>query len=72
MTMAWGIEMLLNSQMHIDLMAMFEKEFKHMRLDREGKEMWPKCRIYQDGTTNALFLAYRSGCALGLAMGRDS
>ena len=62
--------MQLKSQEHIDLMAFFEKEYKHLRLDHEVKELWPRQRIYQDGHVNELFLAYRRGCAFGLVTGR--
>lgn len=50
---------------HYDLMANFEKLFKHRRLDKEDKAMWPKGVVYQDGEVNQLFLAYRHGYALG-------
>lgn len=58
---------MLNTQEHIDLMTMFEREFKG-RPDRESKEFWPKGRIYQDGQKNELFLAYRKGYALAKAV----
>ncbi len=55
---------------HIELMASFEREHKHRRLDREkNKEIWKKGRIYQDGQVNELFLAYRSGYVLGNVSG---
>ena len=63
---------MLNTAEHIDLMAMFEKEFRGRRLDRESKELWPMQRIYQNGETNELFLAYRRGYSLGKAVGRNS
>lgn len=46
-------------------MALFEREFKYERLDKEEKDMWSKGRIYRDGLVNKLFLAYRSGYSLG-------
>jgi hypothetical protein len=55
--------MTLKSQEHIDIMAMFEREFKGIRLDREAKHEWAKGHIYQSGETNNLFLAYRRGYA---------
>lgn len=61
---------MLLSKEHYDLMAQFEKEYKHLRLDREDKDLWVKCCIYQNGETNNLFLAYRKGYALG-CIGRD-
>lgn len=61
---------MLKSKEHIDLIAMFEREFSG-RKDKEPKEMWPKGHIYQDGQLNELFLAYRRGYAFGKAIGRD-
>lgn len=55
----------LFSKDHYELMAMFEKEFKHHRLDRERKELWSKGHIYENGETNFLFLAYRKGYSYG-------
>lgn len=63
---------LLKSQEHIDLMDMFEREFKGMRMDREDKSIWRMERIYQSGETNNLFLAYRRGYAFGKAVGPQS
>lgn len=56
---------MLQSKEHYDLLAMFEKEFKTMRLDKEAKELWQRGIIYQNGEVNKLFLAYRKGYALG-------
>lgn len=55
---------------HYDLMASFEREHKHCRLDREhDKAHWGKGHVYQDAHVNQLFLAYRQGYALGLVSG---
>jgi len=60
--------MTLLSKDHYDLMAMFEQEFKGLRLDREqDKTRWAKGNVYQSGETNQLFLAYRKGFAYGRA-----
>lgn len=56
---------MLGSKEHYELMYQFEKEFKHLRLDREDKELWEKGNIYQSGETNNLFLAYRQGYSFG-------
>ena len=61
---------MLNTAEHVELMQMFEKEFSGYRLDRENKDLWPMQRIYQNGETNTLFLAYRRGYALGKAVER--
>lgn len=65
-----GGDMQLKTQEHCDLMAQFEREFKGRRLDREDKSLWAKGRIYQDGETNTIFLAYRLGCAYGRSVER--
>lgn len=56
---------MLKTQEHVDLMSMFEREFKGRRLDKERKEFWTMGRVYQDGELNELFLAYRRGYAYG-------
>lgn len=62
----------IGTKEHAELMAMFEKEFKHRRLDREAKELWPQGAVYQDGHVNELFLAYRRGCSYGRTAERMS
>jgi len=54
---------------HYDLMEVFEVENKHRRLDREDKALWSKGYVYADGHVNNLFMAYRSGYALGVISG---
>jgi hypothetical protein len=58
---------MLKTQEHIDLIAMFEKEFSG-RFDKQSKSLWPMGRIYQDGQVNEQFLAYRKGYAFGKAV----
>ena len=55
---------------HYEMMDAFEREFRGMRMDREAKEWWAKGNIYQNGETNAAFLAFRKGVALGMALAR--
>jgi hypothetical protein len=63
-----GNEMTITSADHYEMIAMFEKEFQGMRLDKEAdKARWAKGNVYQSGETNALFLAYRRGAAYGRA-----
>lgn len=50
---------------HYDLMTQFEKSYSHCRLDREPKDNWASGNVYQDGQTNALFLAYLAGYSYG-------
>lgn len=63
---------MLNTKEHVDLIASFERNFKYERLDREPKDMWAKGRIYQSGTVNNLFLAYRMGYAFGKFVGSQN
>jgi hypothetical protein len=58
---------MVGSQEFYDLIAMFDREYKGSRLDKEAKEMWPKGYVYQHGEVNNLFLAYRKGFAYGKA-----
>lgn len=60
----------LASKEHVDLMDMFEREYRHMRLDREDQSLWSKGNVYQSGETNELFLAYRRGYAFAMAVAR--
>ena len=50
---------------HYDLMAEFEKNFKHLRLDKEEKSLWKDGHIYQDGEVNQLFKVFRLGYSYG-------
>lgn len=52
-----------------DLMDQFDRSGLGNRYDKEPKELWKKGRIYQNGETNALFKAYRTGYAFGKHMG---
>ena len=56
---------MLTSKEHYDIMAQFDKEFSHLRIEKEDKYLWPRGNVYQDGETNNLFLAYRKGYAYG-------
>lgn len=70
-TTATSTSMLVTKE-HIDLVDMFEREHKGcFRFDKETKAMWSRGIVYQDGTANMVFLAYRRGYAFGKAIGRD-
>jgi hypothetical protein len=59
-------EFTLIGREHYELMEHFEREFRGHRLDREkSKDRRARGNVYQSGETNALFLAYRRGYALG-------
>ncbi len=52
----------IGSKEHYELLAQFEKNFSHMRLDREqDKSLWKIGQVYEDGETNALYTAYILG-----------
>ncbi len=53
------------SKDHYELMTQFEKDFRHMRLDKEPKELWASKAVYRSGETNNMFLAYRAGVSYG-------
>lgn len=59
---------MLYTKEHQELMQMFERIYKAERLEREDKSDWASNRIYQDGTVNKLFLAFRQGVAYGKAI----
>ena len=60
--------MTIGSKEHYDILAAFEKEYSHLRLDREKKELWRMGQIYQNGEVNLLYRAFISGYALGKIM----
>lgn len=62
--------MKLNDREHYELMEFFDRQFKHLRLDKETKELWSKSRIYQNDDANKLFLAFRDGVAYGQLIAR--
>lgn len=57
---------------HYDIIEFFDRQHKHLRLDKEAKDLWVKGNVYQSGETNSLFLAFRAGVAYGKAVARDS
>lgn len=57
--------MTLLSKEHYELIAQFDKDFSHCRLDKEEKSLWSIGQIYQNGETNNLFKAYRMGHSYG-------
>lgn len=56
---------MLGTKEHYDLIAQFDKEFKHKRLDKEPKALWAKGVVYQDGHVNELFSVYLRGYSNG-------
>lgn len=62
---------MLGTQEHYDVIAMFDREFKGHRLDKEDKSMWKRGHVYQNGETDALFNAYLRGYALGKCVERQ-
>ena len=62
--------MTLGTKDHDELIEMFDKVFKGRRLDKEAKDMWSRGHVYQDGSVNDLFLAFRHGVAFERARSR--
>ena len=63
--------MTLGSAEHYEIIEFFERAFvsqRSLRFDKEHKDLWSKGHIYQDGETNALFLAFRQGVSYGKAV----
>ena len=57
---------MLGTKEHYDVMAQFEQQFKHRRLDREkDKALWKIGQVYQDGQVNDLFGVFLRGYQLG-------
>jgi hypothetical protein len=50
---------------YYEIINIFEKTYKNLRLDKEDKEYWLKSIVYQDGEVNKLFLSYLSGYNFG-------
>ena len=48
-----------------DILANFEKNFYHMRLEKESKDFWSMGQIYQNGETNNAYKAYVMGYSFG-------
>lgn len=56
---------MVGSKEFYELLEQFEKQYRHLRLDREDTTLWPRSHIYQNGEVNQLFLAFRRGYFLG-------
>jgi len=53
-----------------ELMDQFERDYHHLRLDREkDKQLWTKGNIYEDGETNKTFAIYCMGYSFGKTRG---
>lgn len=61
---------MLMTKEHYELIDMFDRLFKHERLDKEDKSLWKQGNVYQDGHVNNLFLAFRHGFAYGRTVER--
>ncbi len=48
-----------------DILESFEKNFSHMRLDKESKEYWRTGQMYENGETNNAYRAYTLGYSFG-------
>ena len=57
--------MKIGTKEHYELLEMFERDFKGIRIDKEPKELWAAGAVYQDGVANNLFKAYSIGYSYG-------
>lgn len=49
-----------------ELMGQFERDYHHMRLDREkDKTLWARGNVYENGETNKTFAIYCMGYSFG-------
>ena len=55
---------MLHTKEHCELMKQFEQDYRHLRLDRETKDLWKRGQLYQNGEANNLFKAYERGYSL--------
>ena len=51
-----------------DQVAVFERIYSNLRLDKEDKKLWRKKQFYQNGETNKLFIAFLEGFAMAKHM----
>lgn len=62
--------MTIGSKEHYDILKMFEKNYSHMRLDKESAEL---CGIvYQDGEVNKLYQSFILGYSFGRLIYKDN
>lgn len=63
---------MLGSKEHYELMEQFEREFRHLRVDREQDQAtWRMGHVYQNGEVNELYGAYIRGYSFGKCIERD-
>jgi hypothetical protein len=56
---------MIGDKEHYEMLEQFEKNFKHLRLDREkNKDLWKIGQVYECGETNNLYKAYQLGYSL--------
>lgn len=64
---------MLGSKEHYELMAQFEKDFKHLRVSREqDKTLFRLGHVYQDGRVNDMYGAYIRGYQFGKRVEMDT
>lgn len=55
-----------------DLMEQFERDYHHLRMDREkDKTLWKTGNVYECGETNKTFLIYCMGYSYGKTIIRE-
>lgn len=56
---------MLGTKEHYEVIEQFKRQFKHLRLDHEAKELWAKGHVFQDGKVDELFSVFLKGYAFG-------
>ena len=59
--------MTIKSKEFYEMTENFDKNFSHLRLDKENKENWAQGQVYQNGETNNMFKAFQHGYELARA-----
>lgn len=57
--------MQVGSKEFYDIMDVFEREYRYMRMDKEPKEGWKRGVVYEDPVANREFAAFLKGYSLG-------
>lgn len=65
------IDLSVNKQTHERVMEIFERTYPKVQPTREKKEFWRLGQYYCHGETNAAFVAFRAGVALGAMLQRQ-
>jgi hypothetical protein len=63
--------MKVGTKEHYELMEQFERDYPHLRLDRENGSLWTSGMFYENGETNNYFKFYSAGYSFGRSVYMD-